>query len=143
VILLDTTILVYSVGEAHPLRAPCQRLIVAHGDGRVDGATTVEVIQEFAHIRARRRPRRDAVDAASAFASSLTMLMATPDDLDRGLRLFADHPGLGGSFDAVLAAVAIGHGAEALVSADRGFAGIPGLRWIDPATPALESILGG
>lgn len=141
-ILLDTTILVYSVGEAHPLRAPCQRLIVAHRDGRVDGAATVEVIQEFAHIRARRLPRRDAVDAARAFASSLTMLMATPDDLDRGLRLFADHPGLG-SFDAVLAAVAIGHGAEALVSADRGFAAIPGLRWIDPATPALDSILGG
>jgi len=142
VILLDTTILVYSIGEAHALRAPCRRLIVAHRDGGVDGATTVEVIQEFAHIRARRRPRRDAVDAARAFASSLTMLMATPDDLDRGLRLFADHPGLG-SFDAVLAAVAIGHGAEALVSADPGFAGIPGLRWIDPATPALESILGG
>jgi len=115
-------------------------LLVAHGDGRVDGATTVEVVQEFAHIRARRRPRRDAVDASRAFASSLTMLMATPDDLDRGLRLFADHPRLG-SFDAVLAAVAIGHGAEALVSADSGFAGIPGLRWIDPATPALDALI--
>lgn len=68
------------------------------------------------------------------------MLMATPDDLDRGMRLFADHPGLG-SFDAVLAGVAIGHGAEALVSADSGFAGIPGLRWIDPATPALDALL--
>lgn len=139
-ILLDTTILVYSVGDEHPLRAPCQRLLVAHGDGRVDGATTVEAIQEFVHIRARRRSRRDAVDAARAFASSLTMLMATPDDLDRGLRLFADHPGLG-SFDAVLAAVAIGNGAEALVSADVGFAGIPGLRWVDPATLAFDALI--
>jgi hypothetical protein len=141
VIVLDTTVLIYAVGEEHPLRAPCQRLLVAHGEGRVDGATTVEAIQEFAHIRARRRSRSDAVDAARAFASSLTMLMATPEDLDRGLGLFADHPGLG-SFDAVLAAVAMGHGAEALVSADTGFAAIPGLRWIDPATPAIESILG-
>ena len=32
------------------------------------------------------------------------------------------------------------NGAEALVSADVGFAGIPGLRWIDPATPEIESI---
>lgn len=140
-IVLDTTVLIYAVGEEHPLRAPCQRLLVAHGEGRVDGATTVEAIQEFAHIRARRRSRSDAVDAARAFASSLTMLMATPEDLDRGLGLFTDHPGLG-SFDAVLAAVAMGHGAEALVSADIGFAAIPGLRWIDPATPAIESILG-
>ena len=44
-----------------------------------------------------------------------------------GLQLFADHPGLR-SFDAVLAAVAIGREAEALVSADAGFAAIPGLR---------------
>jgi len=139
VIVLDTAVLVYAVGEEHPLRAPCQRLLLAHGEGRIDGATTVEVIQEFAHIRARRRPRLDAVDAARAFASSLTMLVATPEDLDRGLQLFADHPGLG-SFDAVLAAVAIEHGAEALVSADVGFAGITGLRWIDPATPEIESI---
>ena len=139
-IVLDTTILVYAVGVEHPLRGPCQRLLLAHGEGRVDGATTVEAIQEFAHIRARRRPRLDAVDAARAFASSLTMLMATPEDLDRGLQLFADHPGLG-SFDAVLAAVAIGRGAEALVSADVGFAAIPGLRWIDPATPDLESVI--
>jgi predicted nucleic acid-binding protein len=141
VIVLDITVLIYAVGEEHPLRAPCQRLLVAHGEGRVDGATTVEAIQEFAHLRARRRSRSDAVDAARAFASSLTMLMATPEDLDRGLGLFADHPGLG-SFDAVLAAVAMAHGAEALVSADIGFAAIPGLRWIDPATPAIESILG-
>lgn len=140
-IVLDTAILAYSVGEEHPLRAPCQRLLVAHRDGRIDGATTIEVIQEFAHIRARRRSRRDAVDAASAFATSLTMLTPTPDDLDRGLRLFADHPRLG-SFDAVLAAVAIGHGAEALVSADSGFDGIPGLRWVDPATPALDALFG-
>lgn len=139
-IVLDTTILVYAVGEEHRLRAPCQRLLIAHADGQVDAATTVEVIQEFAHIRARRRSRSDAVDAARAFASGLAMLMATPEDLDRGLRLFADHPGLG-SFDAVLAAAAIGHGAEALVSADVGFAAIPGLRWIDPATPDLESII--
>ena len=139
-IVLDTAVLVYAVGEEHPLRAPCQRLLLAHGEGRIDGATTVEMIQEFARIRARRRPRLDAVDAARAFASSLTMLVATPEDLDRGLQLFADHPGLG-SFDAVLAAVAIEHGAEALVSADVRFAGIPGLRWIDPATPEIESIL--
>ena len=68
------------------------------------------------------------------------MLIATAEDLDRGLQLLADHSDLG-SFDAVLAAVAIGRGAEALVSADVRFAAIPGLRWIDPATPEIESIL--
>lgn len=139
-IVLDTTVLAYAIGGDHPLREPCRRLIEAHADGRFDGATTVEVIREFAHIQARRRTRTVAIDLARRYADSLSLLMATPEDLDRGLKLFGDHPGLG-SFDAVLAAVAIGRGAEALVSADVGFAAIPGLRWIDPATPDLESII--
>ena len=139
-IVLDTTVLAYAIGDDHPLREPCRRVISAHADGRVGGATTVEVIQEFCHIQARRRTRAVAISLARRYADSLSLLTATPEDLDRGLQLFADHPGLG-SFDAVLAAVAIGHGAEALVSADIGFAAIPGLRWIDPATPDLESVI--
>ena len=64
-----------------------------------------------------------------------------PSAVIAGLQLFADRPGLR-SFDAVLAAVAIGRVAEALLSADDGFAAIPGLHWIDPATPDLNSIPG-
>ncbi|MGK2851598.1 MAG: type II toxin-antitoxin system VapC family toxin [Candidatus Limnocylindrales bacterium] len=140
-IVLDTTVLAYAIGDDHPLREPCRRLLEAHAAGKVAAATTVEAIQEFAHIQARRRTRYRAVELALEYAASLRLLTATPDDLDRGLRLFGDHPRMG-SFDAVLAAVAIGHGAEALVSADSGFDGIPGLRWVDPATPALDALIG-
>jgi hypothetical protein len=45
VILLDTIILVFAVGEPHPHREPCRRLLTAHGQGRADATTTVEVIQ--------------------------------------------------------------------------------------------------
>ena len=44
-------------------------------------------------------------------------------------------------FDALLAAVALNQGAEALISADAGFAANPGLRWIYPATPALDAFI--
>src|SRR5688500_7640344 len=54
-IVLDTTVLCYTVGESHPLREPCRQLLLAQADGRVDAATTIEVIQEFVHVRARRR----------------------------------------------------------------------------------------
>jgi predicted nucleic acid-binding protein len=66
--------------------------------------------------------------------------VATADDLDRGLALFGEHPALG-AFDAVLAAVALDRGAEALVSADRAFVSVPNLRWVDPATPALRRLI--
>ena len=140
-IILDTTVLAYAVGGDHPLRDPCRRLLMAHGDGRVEAATTVEVIQEFAHIRARRMGRFEAVRLARQYAAAFSLLVATPDDLERGLGLFELFPALG-AFDAVLAAIAIDRRAEALVSADRAFASVPGLRWIDPATPTLERLIG-
>jgi hypothetical protein len=54
-ILLDTTALVYAVGSEHPLREPCRALISAIGDGRIAATTTVEMLQQFTHVRARRR----------------------------------------------------------------------------------------
>jgi ABC-type methionine transport system ATPase subunit len=47
-----------------------------------------------------------------------------------------------GAFDAVLAAVALSRGAEALVSAVRAFASVPELAWIDPATSAIDRLVG-
>lgn len=140
-IILDTTVLVYAVGDEHPLRDPCRRLLEAHADERLEATTTIEAIQEFTHIRARRRTRADAVGIARHYLAAFSPLMTTPDDLDRGLQLFERHRELG-AFDAVLAAVALGRGAEALVSADQAFASVADLPWIDPGTPAMSRLLG-
>lgn len=128
-IILDTGVLIYAVGEEHPLREPCRRLIAAQGDGRVDAATTVEVIREFAHVRARRRSRTDAAALARDYKTALTLLVTQAEDLDLGLTLYEQHPTLG-AFDAVLAAVALNRHATALISADRAFGG--------SASPALD-----
>ena len=53
-IVLDTTVLVYAKGAEHPLRAPCRELVERIAEGAVQATTSVEVIQEFVHIRARR-----------------------------------------------------------------------------------------
>ncbi len=50
-----------------------------------------------------------------------------PQHLSSGLRLWAETPSLG-AFDAILASVALSLEAE-LVSADRAFADVPGLRF--------------
>jgi uncharacterized protein len=140
VIVLDTTILVYAVGEEHPLRDACRRLLAAHAEGRLEATATIEAIEEFAHIRARRRTRRDAVQVARHYLNALSPIMTTREDLDRGPDLFERHPNLG-AFDAVLAAVALAR-AEALVSADHAFASVQGLVWIEPANPAIDRLLG-
>jgi predicted nucleic acid-binding protein len=140
VIILDTTVLAYAVGEDHPLREPCRRLLAAHANGTIVATTTVEVLQEFAHIRSSRRTREDAVGLTRLYAAAFDPIVTTTADLDAGLSLFERHPELG-AFDAVLAAVAIARGADGLVSADRAFAGVPGLAWIDPASSAIDRLL--
>lgn len=139
-ILLDTTILCYAVGDVHPLREPCRRLLRAHGDGRVEATTTVEAVQEFLHVRARRRSRADAAELAGRYAAVFALLATTPDDLVLGMKLFESHTALG-AFDAVLAAVALNNRVEALVSADHGFGVVQALRWIDPLGPAFARLV--
>jgi uncharacterized protein len=116
--LLDTSVLVYAVGDDHALRAPARRLIEAVGSGERSATTTVEVVQEFTHVRARRRSRIDAAALARQVSTLLTPLTpVTSGDLDAGLALFERHDELG-AFDAVLVAVTRRIGAQ-LVTADR------------------------
>jgi predicted nucleic acid-binding protein len=113
VILLDTTILVYAVGSEHGARDPSRRLLEAIGAGR-------------------------AVELARRYVTLLTpLLVAGEHELDHGLELFESQAELG-AFDAVLAATALSHGADALVSADQSFASVPGLAHVAPGSDAFE-----
>jgi predicted nucleic acid-binding protein len=142
-IVLDTTVLVYAKGRQHPLRDPCRALIEAIAGGTVEATTTPEVIQEFVHVRARRRGRRDAAALGRSFADLLSpLLIVAEDSLAAGLILFGGHSHLG-SFDSVLAAAAAMSQAEALVSADVTFAQVPGLTHVIPGTPEFDQLFLG
>jgi uncharacterized protein len=140
-IVVDTTVLAYAVGLPHPLKDPSERLLEAVSVGAVHATTSVEVIQQFAHVRARRFPRAEAAGTARRFARLLSPLL-TPDEdaLERGLSIFESTPALG-SFDAILAATAIANDARALVSADGGFAAISELRHVMPGTAEFDRLL--
>ncbi|WP_094289330.1 type II toxin-antitoxin system VapC family toxin [Mycobacterium lehmannii] len=140
-IVLDTTVLVYAKGADHPLRDPCRELIGAIGDGHIEATTTAEVIQEFVHVRARRRQRTDAAALGRDYAELLSPLLGvSSESLQRGLALFETTPRLG-AFDAVLAAASAGAGATALVSADTAFADLPGIVHIVPDASGIASLL--
>lgn len=98
-IVLDTTVLVYATGSEHGLRGPCRRMI--------------EAVEEFTHVRARRRGRVDAAELARAYADLLApLLVVDADDLREGLRLF-EEDATPGSSDAVRAAGRAGRRAAA------------------------------
>jgi predicted nucleic acid-binding protein len=134
VIVLDTTVLAYAVGTDHPLREPCRAIIRAIQSGAVAATTTIEVIQEFAHVRGRRHGRHDASILAQEYAGLLQPLIVLDElDLMRGLELFEEQDRLG-AFDALLAAAAIRRGTRALVSADQAFGEVSGLLALNPRT---------
>ena len=118
-----------------------QLLVLAEDDWAGRSTTTVEVIQEFLHVRARRRDRLPAVADARAYAQLLAPLLTADDAaLRNGLILYGSTSRLG-AFDAVLAAAAVAAGAEALVSADSAFGEVPGLRHVVPTDPGVASLL--
>jgi predicted nucleic acid-binding protein len=142
-IVLDTTVLVYAKGQAHPLRDPCRELVGAIAGGGLAATTTAEVIQEFVHVRARRRNRADAGALGRDYVDLLSPLLTlTVADIQLGLSLFERIEGLG-AFDAVLAAAAANAGASALVSADTAFAAIPGLVHVVPDRTGVAALLSG
>jgi uncharacterized protein len=143
VILLDTTVLVYAKGEDHPLRDPCRDLIAAIADRQVEATTTVEVIQEFVHVRARRRDRGDAAGLGRDYSELLAPLLTpTIEDLQAGLAIFERNDALG-AFDAVLAACATSAGIAALVSADAAFASIAEISHVTPDRDGVSELLNG
>jgi uncharacterized protein len=142
-IVLDTTVLVYAVGVPHPLAEPCRRIVEGIRERRIDATTTVEVLQEFAHVRARRRSRGDAAALTGEFLELLAPLLVVEEQqLRSGLVLYQRTERLR-AFDSVLAATALNAGAEALVSADVSFAEVRNLRHVfpdDDAVSLLESM---
>lgn len=138
--VLDTTVLVYAKGSDHPLRDPCRELVSMIAGGEIDATTTVEAIQEFTHVRARRRGAADAAAHGRDYAELLSpLLVVGREQLERGLTLFEATPGIG-AFDAVLAASALQADALAIISADLGFATIDGLAHVFPDSEGIDSI---
>ena len=126
-IVLDTTVLVYAKGAEHQLRDPCRRLIELIVDGSIAATTTVQAIQEFVHVRARRRDRDDAARLGAGYTDLLAPLLTGGEqELRSGLALYVRHARLG-AFDAVLAATAIAVGESHRVRRPRLRACIRGL----------------
>ena len=132
-VFIDSAVLMYAAGSEHPLRSPCQRILARVAAGELDAVISVEVVQEIVHrFTALKRPQLGASiarDALDLFAPVLPITHATmrrvPDLVDR-------HPTLAAR-DLVHAATCLEEGIEDIVSPDRGFDAVGGIRRLDPA----------
>lgn len=131
-ILVDTNIIMYAAGTAHPHKGPSVRLLERVASGDIAAAIDAEVLQEILH-RYRAiglwREGRMVFDLARQLFPEVIPITATV--LDRARRLLDDDNSIMAR-DALHAAVAMHHGLDALCSFDRDFDRITGIMRQEP-----------
>jgi len=136
VILLDSNILMYAAGAAHPHKADSLALLERVARGEVEAAVDAEVLQEILHrYRAlgRWQDGRRVYDLTRQIVP--VVLPITAEVLDLARALLDRHSKLMAR-DALHAAVCENAGLETICSYDRDFDRIPGLRRLEPASVA-------
>lgn len=136
---VDANVIVYAVtgGDAGDR---CEQILAAVAQGEAQGLTSIAVIEEVWHLELSGRVRGLAGQARRSRDILSPLLAVTDDDLLSAFELEA--PDELGANDRLHAAVCFNHGLELMVSADRAFDSIAGLRRFDPlGDEPLESLL--
>lgn len=131
-ILIDTNVFVYALGAPHRYRDPCREVLRRQGRGELAGGVTSVVLSELVDQRLRQTGDRiEAVKRAHQVAVICRVHSTDVADAKLALEVYERVNGLD-AFDALLAAVALNRGIDAVLSADRAFDGIDGLARLDP-----------
>lgn len=143
-VLVDANVFLHALGNDEALRRACTEITDRLGDGELIGEASVLLVNEVVHVRNRRLgDRRQAVNNGLNAARLLTLHAIDERDVLAALELFMTHSRLDMS-DAIQAAVARRQGLRVVLSTDRGFDDVPGLRRVDPAdSAAVASVLAG
>lgn len=124
----------YAAGAEHPLRTPCRAVLQRVADGELDAAISAEVVQEILHrFSAIGRPREGAAMARAAMDLFAPVLPITHALMRRLPALIEEYPSLAAR-DLVHIATCLEEGIAEIVSPDRGFDTVRGIRRIDPGT---------
>jgi predicted nucleic acid-binding protein len=133
-------VILYAAAPDSRPAAACLRILDAVLDGRLAGQTSTAVIEEVLHVELR-GSRLDLRGAAGVAYSMLTPLLPVTDEAIK-LALALDTPALGAN-DRVHVATCRLNGIDEIVSADRGFDSVPGLRRLDPLDDeAVTALIG-
>lgn len=129
---LDSAISIYAAGADHPYRDPCAQIIAALAAADHECVTSAEVLQEILNVYVR---RGEPLRAVAVISGLLGVLPTEPeavfasDIVDAATQVFS---AVLSSRDRVHVAVMRRLGIDAIISADKGFDRVPGVRRLDP-----------
>lgn len=133
-VFIDTAVLMYAGGAEHPLRESCRRILDQVADGEMEAVISVEVVQEILHrFIAVRRPELGIAMAREALDLFAPVLPVTHAVMRRMPDLAARYPNLAAR-DLLHVATCQQEGIGEIVSPDRGFDAVEGIRRLDPST---------
>ncbi|MBV9074926.1 MAG: type II toxin-antitoxin system VapC family toxin [Acidobacteria bacterium] len=127
-IFIDSNVPMYLVGSAHPHKLDAQRLLAQLAGERRRLVTDAEVMQEILH-------RCVAINRRDAIQPTFDVLLSLVDEVfaierataERAKQIVLAYPRVSAR-EAIHVAVMENHGINTLLSFDRGFETIPGLR---------------
>lgn len=130
-VYLDTNVFMYAAGKPHSLKGPATSILRAVVDDRLNAVTSVETLQEIQH-----RYRHIGVpEVGFTMFDTLVQLMpgriisVTLNDLVTARKVLQETPTLHAR-EAIHVGVALNHGISTVVSADKGFDAVEGVRWV-------------
>ena len=142
-LLLDANISIYAEGREHFYREPCRAIMDRVKIRPEEYAVDTEALQEILHVYSSRGETVRGINAVEDLLNLRPVIIPiTAAEITAAMHLMQETPGLSAR-DAIHAAVVRVHGLDGIVSADRGFDRIPGLRRYDPADLAAGPGAGG
>lgn len=131
-VFAEPSVVLLAIGGEHPLRAPCRAVLAAAAQGEISIHMSTEGGQEILYHRLRRVERERAIAEFDALRELIVWHDFDLTILDAARNVVAQ--GYARGRDAVHVATAQRAGFASIVSADRDFDGIPGLRRMDPSS---------
>lgn len=127
-VFIDSNIPMYVAGRAHPNREPSRRFLEEVRQGRIEGSTSTEVLQEILYRYSALGLPEAACQVYDSFVEIVHKVHSvTLADTDRARDMLSSLKGISAR-DAVHAAVTLNRKIEWVATFDRGFDGVPGLK---------------
>ena len=129
--LIDTNVVIYAVGKAHPLQEEARRVLDRVTEGALHANVDAELLQEVLHVYDARKERRKGFDTVD----DLLVIFPNPipigrEEIETARDLMHAYSVLSAR-DAIHAAVVQTHDLEGIVTADNVFERIKGVKRFD------------
>lgn len=126
--LIDTNIIIYSLGKEHPLKEPCRSFIAKIASGEIAANIDVEVLQEVLYVYTYRNERIKGIAACRYLLDIFpNPFPVSKNEISLAISFMDKYPSIV-SRDAIHAAVVVNNKLKGIISEDSDFDIIKGIK---------------